>query len=294
MNRVSIFWDPTGQELDTIGNNKYERSTDGDTPYISMAIRMLSIDAPETHYPGTTKPSKQDMKFLQLAEWINQGKAPVTSQLAVYLYPKLKTGKAGTLQEEQGRSASDYFRKLIEEKLRLKNGKFRSVFVRSSNEHFDSYGRLLAYIAPKFTSTELANMTRADRATFNLMMIEKGWASPFPIYPSLPQYEDLVLLRDSGKKAVDTKIGIWKDKNTLTGYEFRMCVKLFEVTQKLVEGKKLSTKERNSWIERYCVDMKTRQIFYPKNYTNVKVYDRIFIWPKDVRDAVGKMNLIPG
>ena len=79
----------------------------------------------------------------------------------------------------------------------------------------------------------------------------------------------------------------------LTGYEFRMCVKLYDVTKKLVAGKKLSTKERSGWISRYCVDITTREILYPQNYHKVSPYNRIFIWPEDVAEAVGRMNLLP-
>ena len=64
---VDVFWDPSGFQLDRLGTNKYTRSTDGDTPYVEMAIRMLSIDTPEVHYPGTTNPIRHDEKLKQLA-----------------------------------------------------------------------------------------------------------------------------------------------------------------------------------------------------------------------------------
>ena len=62
MSKLKIFWDPKGFELDTLGKKKYLKATDGDTPYVSTPIRMLSIDTPEVHYPGNQKPSKQDEK----------------------------------------------------------------------------------------------------------------------------------------------------------------------------------------------------------------------------------------
>ncbi|TET18767.1 hypothetical protein E3J74_09175 [Candidatus Bathyarchaeota archaeon] len=49
-----------------MGKKSYLRATDGDTPYISMSIRMLCLDTPEVHYPGVQKPSKQDAN---LANW---------------------------------------------------------------------------------------------------------------------------------------------------------------------------------------------------------------------------------
>ena len=77
MSKVKLFWDPMGFELNSLGTTKLERITDGDTPYISMAIRMLSIDTPEVHYPGTEDPSKHDAKLKELAGWIQAGKAPI-------------------------------------------------------------------------------------------------------------------------------------------------------------------------------------------------------------------------
>ncbi len=294
MAQVKIFWDPNGFELDSLGTKEYLRATDGDTPYVSMSIRMLSIDTPEVHYPGNQKPSKQDEKLAQLAEWIKEGKAPINSNLAKHLvYPKLATGTAGTLQEEQGKSATAKFEELLEEKLTRPSGSKRRVYLRAADEHFDHYGRLLAYIAPYYSAQERTALSREERATFNLLMVDSGWAASFPIYPSIPGYDDLVMLREMTRDAYRQKRGAWADPMTLTGYEFRMCVKLYNVTEKLVEGKTLSSKERSGWITRYCVDMTTREISQPQDYYRVAPYNRIFIWPDDVAEAVGAMNLLP-
>jgi len=295
MSEVKIFWDPKGFELDSLGKKKYLRATDGDTPYVSLSIRMLSIDTPEVHYPGNQQPSKYDDKLKQLADWIKEGKAEVDKGLGEHLYPKLATGKAGTLQQEQGEKATEKFEELLEQKLTRPTGSKRDVFLWAADELFDQYGRLLAYMAPCYSAEELASMSPKDRATFNLLMVESGWAASFPIYPSLPKHSDLVMLQQAAKDAFEDKKGVWTDpEKTLTGYEFRMCAKLYDITDKLVKGKKLSSKERNDWISRFCADMTTREIFYPQDYYKVKSYNRIFIWPQDVTEAVGKMNLIPG
>lgn len=42
---------------------------------------MLSIDTPEIHYPGNSKSSKQDDNLKDLADWIYQGKAPISDEL---------------------------------------------------------------------------------------------------------------------------------------------------------------------------------------------------------------------
>ncbi len=293
MSEVKIFWDPNGFELDTLGEKTYLRTTDGDTPYISMPIRMLSIDAPEVHYPNNKPPSTQDKNLAQLAEWINAGKAPIDKGLGEYLYPKLATGAAGTLQETQGKEASQKFEELLNNRLTRPNGKKRNVFLRAADEPFDQYGRLLAYMAPYYSASELASMSREDRATFNLLMVESGFAASFPIYPSIPSYLGLIMLQEAAKDASNGKKGIWADPLMLIGYEYRMCVRLHEITQKLMDGKKVSSKERYSWIERYCADMTTKEIFYPQDYYNVAPYNRIFIWPNDVSEAVGRMNLVP-
>ena len=290
MSEVKIFWDPKGIELDSLGKKKYLRSTDGDTSYISVSIRMLSIDTAEVHYPGNSKPSKQNENFKKLAEWISQEKAPITEELGEFLLPKLETGHAGTLHEDQGKKATKEYEEIISKKLMKSNGKKRSVFIKAANENFDQYGRLLAYMAPSYTKKELQSIPIVDRYTFNLLMIKSGWAASFPIYPSIPKYEDLILLQQSGKEAFENKKGAWENDKMLTGYEFRMCVRLYEVTRKIINKKPVKT---NSWITRYCVDMTTREIFPPQDYHKIKPYNRIFLWAKDVSSAVGKMNLLP-
>jgi len=293
MSDVKIFWDPRGLELDALGKKKYLRATDGDTPYVSMSIRMLSIDTPEVHYPGNQKPSKYDERLAQLADWIQAGKAPTNSGLAQYLHPKLATGEAGTLQEKQGESATKKFRELLDKKLTRPSGTKRSVYLRAADEPFDMYGRLLVYMAPSYTAKELASMSRKERATFNTLMVDSGWAATFPIYPSLPRYSDLMMLQEVAKDAYDKKRGAWADEMMLTGYEFRMCVRLYEVTKKVVAGKRLSSSELYSWVSRFCVDMTTREVFFPQNYHKVAPYNRIFIWPDDAVEATGIMNLLP-
>ena len=132
-----------------------------------------------------------------------------------------------------------------------------------------------------------------SRATFNLLMVEAGWAASFPIYPSIPRYADLVFLRDAAQQAFDQPRGIWADPLTLTGYEFRMCVRLYDVTRRLVAGAALSSRDRTGWVERYCVDMTTREVFSPQDYYKVQPYNRIFVWPQDIAEAVSTMNLVP-
>jgi endonuclease YncB( thermonuclease family) len=291
---VQIFWDPHGFALDSLGSNKYLGNTDGDTPSISVSIRMLSIEAPETHYPGRSKPSTQDAPLAQLGQWMLEGRAPITPELAAYLAPKLTTGHAGSLQENQGQQSSAVFAQMVDQMLTRPNGTRRNVFLHTADEQFDQYGRMLAYVAPQFSNAELAALSLWERATFNLLMVRAGWAASFIIYPSLPKYRDLVMFRAAAKEAFLAGRGIWADPLMLTGYEFRMMVKLYEITSRLIGGESLSPSQRSAWIERYCVDLTNRGIYYPENYFRVAPYNRLFLWPKDVADAVGKLNLVPG
>lgn len=295
MPAVRIFWDPEGREVDSLGDKNFLDLTDGDTPSIGLSVRMLSIDAPEVHYPGNTKPSHHDKLLTRLGGFLKTGKAPVDDGLAEYLYPKVSGGKVGTRQELQGDESSAEFRAQITQRLTRPRGQPRSVYIRSADEHFDRYGRLLAYLSPMYTSRELRMMARDDpaRATFNLTMVASGWAAPFPIYPSIPRYQDLLLLYGAGKAAFESKAGMWADERTLTGYEFRMCYRLAMLTEKLVAGKQVTAEERKGWVERYCVDMTTAEVYPPHQYYKVKPYARIFVWPADIAEAVSTMNLVP-
>lgn len=290
MSDVQIFWDPTGLELDSLGTKRLAGVSDGDTPSITVSIRMLSIDTPETY----GNPSGKDGLFQELADWMLAGQAPIADDLVAYLQPKLATGTAGTLQETQGNLAKTHFKQILDLRLTRDNGRKRTLFIRTANQPFDRYGRLLAYVSPNYSPEELQSMTRHERRTFNLQMVEDGWAAPFVIFPSIPSYPDLVLFQDGAKRAYDGHLGAWANPMTLTGYEYRMMVRLHDITKKLVGGRKISGSDRYAWIERYCADMTTQEIFYPQQYHKILPYNRVFVWPDEVGAAVSTLNLTPG
>ncbi len=291
MTAVNIFWDPSGDELDSLGNKKLLRVTDGDTVHISTSIRMLGIDTPEKNYYG--KPSKYDADLDQLAGWMQSGQAPVDDGLAQYLHPKLAGGQAGTLQESHGNQASAMLTQLTQDRLSREERTKRKLYVKIAKPPFDRNMRLLAYVAPYYSPSERKLLTYDQRASFNYLMVQSGWAATFTIYPNIPAYEDLVMVRQAAREAIDQQRGAWGDSQMLTGYEFRMCVKLFQVTKKVINGKKLSKRERSGWTTRYCADMTTRKVYYPQDYYKVAPCDRIFMWSADVNEAVSAMNLLP-
>lgn len=292
---VQVLWSPAGLNLPSLGARALVDVTDGDTPNVRMPIRMLSVDTPEVTARSAERAREIDQEFLQLAAWIKDGRAPISAGLAAFLLPKLETGQAGTLQFKQGGEASEFSKKNIEERLKKPNGRKRNLFIRAAEPPFDDNNRLLAYVAPDYTEAERRNLTREQRATFNLDLIAAGWAAPFVIYPSIPGELDLPLLLEAATTAADptTPKGIWVDPHTLLAYEYRAVEKLYRVTKKKVDGESLRAGEETSWRERYCADMRSRQLHGPEDYFTVPPQYRLWFWPKDLGGAIGRLNLVP-
>lgn len=288
---VQVLWTPAGVTLPSLGSRALVDLSDGDTPNIRMPVRLLSVDTPEVTARTEERARQVDQEFLQLAEWIRQGRAPISRSFAEFLLPKLETGRAGSLHFQQGLAASAFAKANTHARLTRPDGSQRNLFVRIAEPPFDNHGRLLAYVAPNYSAAERAVMTRKDRATFNLDLVASGWAAPFVIYPAVPGELDLPLLLEAADVAMSgpTPLGIWANPETLLAYEYRAVEKLFRVTRKVVSGQALL----GSWRERYCVDMRSRFLHGPEDYTDIPAPYRLWVWPQDVNDAVARMNLIP-
>ncbi len=290
---VEILWTPAGQNLPSLGSKSLVDVSDGDTPNIRMPIRMLSIDTPEVTAKSSNGADNINQEFLQLAEWMEQGKAPVTNAFRDHILPKLQSGSAGTLQFEQGQQASEFFKTKSDERLTRPSGSKRKLFLRSADSPFDNFGRLLAYAAPSYSQSERAQMSRKERATFNLDLIESGWAMPFVLFPSIPGELDLPLFLEAAVAAQDAEQGQYADALFLPAYEYRMCEKLHGITEKLISGQDLSFPDQLKWRSRYCADMRSREVFGPESYMGIPEPYRLWIWPDDVQKAIGMLNLIP-
>jgi endonuclease YncB( thermonuclease family) len=290
---VQVLWSPAGVSMPSLGDRALVDVTDGDTPNIRMPIRMLSVDTPEVTAKTPARAAAVDQEFAQLAEWIDQGKAPISAGLAAHLRPKLATGKAGTLQLEQGKEASAFAKRNIDTRLTRSDGSRRNLFIRVTDTPFDDNGRLLAYIAPNFSARERETLSRAERATFNLDLLTEGWAAPFVIFPSIPGELDLPLLVDAAAQARAGAKGIWSNPATLLAYEYRALEKLYDITKKIVAGEAVRSADRFAWRSRYCADMRNRQLHGPEDYAEVPPEYRLWIWPKDVAVAVDRLNLVP-
>jgi len=268
-------WKPDGR---TLAAYKKTRITDGDTPFIEMSIRMLSIDTPEVHYPGNSKPSKQDAALAELGRQLDGGAfAKIPTKLRKHLVHCLDD-KAGTRQLEQGEAATKQYQGMLDVRMKTKSGRgTRELFVRSADEVFDAHGRLLAYVAPSYDQAERAAMALYERRTFNLQLVEEGWAAPFLIYPSLPSKADLALFWAAARKARVNKLGCYADSKMLAGYEFRNCVKM--------------VKGQAEGPTRYCAHLRTGKIYKPEDYVKVQPEDRLFIWAKDRKKATKALGL---
>lgn len=291
---LKIFWTPDGITLDSIRDKRLVDISDGDTPNIRMNVRMLSIDTPEKRPTGKIR-NKNELQamFQEVATWIETGDSPVNANLAAHLVPRLKRSDAVANHLAQGAQATAAHEGLVETKLRRPTGSVRPLFVRVADQRFDQYGRLLAYVAPSYSAKERRTMTRRERATFNFLMIENGWAAPFILFPSIPGEKDLPMVQEAGHDAVTQGKGAWADDKLLTGYEFRSCERLAALKKKLNGRSTLNRGEWFGWIHRYCADMSTGTLYAPQDYCLVAPQNRIFIWQDDVRRAVAELNLTP-
>lgn len=293
MDKTEILWTPAGTTLPSLGSRSLTDVSDGDTPNIRMPIRMLSIDTPEVTAKSDAGAVKVDEKFKELATWIKAGKAPVTKSFADHILPRLEDVDAGTLQYTQGNEASAHYKKIIAERLTKPSGSKRKLFIRSPEEPFDGYGRLLAYVAPSYSAKERAAMSRRERATFNLDMIESGWAAPFILFPSIPGELDLPLFIEIAVAAKDNNKGQYQDPLSMPGYEYRMCEKLYAISKKLVNGDTLHYSQQLAWRSRYCADMRNRKLYSPEEYILIPEPYRLWIWPDDVQNSISMLNLVP-
>ena len=80
---------------------------------------------------------------------------------------------------------------------------------------------------------------------------------------------------------------------TLPAYEYRAMEKLYSITKKIVAGEVVRGADRFAWRERYCADMRNRQLHGPEDYVDVPPEYRLWIWPADVAAAVDRLNLVP-
>ncbi len=214
--------------------------SDGDTPEVKMGVRMLGIDTPELHFPGTGSPDRQDPVLVKLPSTAAFQKLP--KALREYLEPRLE--EAGSRQKKWALLAKEALVRIVEEGLRIvenpspalpltegegstvkKKGKRRKLFLACGEEVIDCYGRILAYAGPYMTKEERAKLGQPE--TFNLKMLKEGFAVSNIHGTNLPKEEDIRLVIAAVKDAKKKKLGFWEERDKmLHGYEFRSLVRM--------------------------------------------------------------------
>jgi endonuclease YncB( thermonuclease family) len=263
------------------------RSSDGDTLVTEQPVRLVSCDTPEkAQYAGRADIAqrKLDQCRMRLENGFYRGIPEITRG---YLIAKIEPDSAHR-HISAGIKASAQLLEIRETRLARSDGTMRKVAVLPSGEIIDSYGRMLAYLAPWFDGSQTDPLPPIDspkRRTFNLDMIESGWAAIFPIYPSLPRLSDMRLAVAAAEQAWISQRGMWEQfgENLLLGYEYRMCIKL-AVALSAEEG-------IEDAFQRICVDLRTLQVIGLFGFPAVPPSHRLWVWEKDLDYARRELSL---
>ncbi len=252
---------------------------DGDTIKIEQPVRLVSCDTPEKEKPLGTAATTQPKLNIAKQRLLQTGFFPLLPKgLIKYLADKI-TPDAAKRHINAGKDASAHFEKIKEKALNKPNGTRRKVGVLPSGEVIDSNGRMLAFIMT-YLEEPLPPKNDPARKTYNLVMVEDGWAAFFPIWPSLPKDpKDFDIIYAAAKKAWTNKKGMWNKhgKDLLLPYEYRLLIKL---------SAKLSTDKTvkdlmDAAFQRVCVDLRTMKLVGKFDFYKVPPSHRLWIWERD-------------
>jgi endonuclease YncB( thermonuclease family) len=263
------------------------RASDGDTLVVEQPIRLVSCDTAEkAQYAGRADTAQPKLDLCR-SRLKNGFYSSIPGATRDYLIGKLDTGAAGR-HISAGIRASAQLVEIRETRLAQADGTMRKVAVLPSGEIIDSYGRMLAYLAPWFEGPPADPVPpehSPKRRTFNLDMIESGWAAFFPIYPSLPGLEDMRRAVAAAEQAWVHKRGMWQafGSDLLLGYEYRMCIKLATAADPVAGIAEA--------FQRICVDLRTLQIVGKFGFDAVPPSYRLWVWEKDLADAKAVLRL---
>jgi endonuclease YncB( thermonuclease family) len=251
---------------------------DGDTIKIEQPVRMVSCDTPEKEKPYGTAATAQPKLNIAKKRLQDGFFAALPKGLIKYLTHRI-TVDAAKKHINAGKEASTHFEKVKNAALNKPNGTRRKVGVLPSGEVIDRNGRMLAYI---MTYLEKPLPPKGDpaRKTYNLIMVEDGWASFFPIWPSLPtDPADFEIIYAAAKKAWSNKKGMWKKygANLLLPYEYRMLMKLSVA----ITGNKTAMDLIDTAFQRVCVDLRSMKLVGKFDFYKVPPSHRFWIWETD-------------
>jgi endonuclease YncB( thermonuclease family) len=261
---------------------------DGDTTYYKQAARLVSVDTPETSPELAIAQARLDRCRQRLRDGVYDR---IAKPLRQHLIDRL-TADAAQRHLDAGARAAEEFKRMQSKRLEVDRTGTLKIAVVATGEVFDELGRVLAYVAP-WLSPPLPPRDDPRRRTFNLELIEKGWASLFLIYRSLPRDDDINRLLAAAEAAWEGRIGAWAEfgEDLLLGYEFRTCLKLGADEER---DKPLTAPETiiQETFRRVCLDIRSRTILGRYGYHQIDPPYRLWVWEKDLNDARQVLQLI--
>ncbi len=269
---------PVAEKLKGSDDAVWLSATDGDTPKVALPIRMLGIDAPEYHYQGADQenPGKFDAA---MRRFLAEAGSQLEAGLRAYLEPRLK-GKPCTRQIRAGEKALRHFEAMKRQRLNPgqrhneKRKTERRLYIMVAQEVFDKHGRMLAYINASYNQAEREAIPPAERPTFNLQMMQEGYAVSLLIYPNVPKASDLALVQKAVSEARTIRKGFWRagEDRVLLPYEFRWIVDTIQGARK--------------GPDRYCGDILSGKLYPPQSYHLVWPENRLFFRAEHLKEAL--------
>jgi endonuclease YncB( thermonuclease family) len=270
---------------------------DGDTIKIEQPVRLVSCDTPEKEKPFGTAATAQP-KLNVAKKRLQEGFFTALPKGLINYFIQRITADAAKKHINAGKDASNHFEKVKNAALNRPNGTRRKVGVLPSGEVIDRNGRMLAYIMT-YLEKPIPPKNDPSRKTYNLIMVEDGWASFFPIWPSLPtDPKDFDVIYTAAKKAWSAKKGMWNKygNNLLLPYEYRLLMKLS------VKYDAAKHKNQNNFIkimmeaafQRLCVDLRTMKLVGKFDFYKVPPSHRFWIWETDWKKNKAQIKNILG
>lgn len=267
-----------------------KRGVDGDTVDIQQAVRMVSIDTPESKVGGAPPAAQQTLDRCRqrlLEGTYDEIDEPLRQHLLARLTPD-----AAKRHLAAGVRAAEEFAKMRAARLVFAANGSTRIGVIATGEVIEENGRLLAYVTPWLTPP-LPPRDDPRRRTFNLELIETGWAVFFPIYPSLPRDDDLNRAVRAAESAWQRKLGAWKEfgEDLLLGYEYRACIKLGTADPPPPEPPIPPTTRVTEAFRRLCVDIRSHEVLGLYGYHRIEPPYRLWVWQDQLREAYDALML---
>lgn len=266
------------------------RGVDGDTVNIDQAVRLVSIDTPESKLGGSPDGAQTTLDRCR-QRLVDGNYDQIEKPLRQHLIDRLSAA-AAQRHLKAGARAAEEFERMRSERLELGNSGTMKLAVVVTGEVIEENGRLLAYVVP-WLKPPLPPRDDPRRRTFNLQLVETGWAALFVIYPALPRDDDLNRLLSAAETAWQDRLGAWAEfgEDLLLGYEYRACLKLGAADKPGRPPVDPATRIQEAF-RRVCVDIRDRKILGLFGYQQIDPPYRLWVWAQDLNNARRDLDLV--